>query len=140
MTMSAIRHLLPAAVLLALLGCRPSAARCAECGGTAVVAAIGEPNSILPPLVYETVGRDIGDLIFERLADLKAGGSPVDTEAFVPRLFAELGVGITSVAVSRPTLDDVFMRYTGSTIRDAETASAADRNREMARVVVKAGR
>ena len=61
-------------------------------------------------------------------------------EAFVPRLFAELGVGITSVAVSRPTLDDVFMRYTGSTIRDAETASAADRNRAMARVVVKAGR
>ena len=43
-------------------------------------------------------------------------------EAFVPRLFAELGVAITSVAVSRPTLDDVFMRHTGSTIRDAETA------------------
>ncbi len=41
-------------------------------------------------------------------------------EAFVPRLFAELGVAITSVKVSRPTLDDVFMRYTGSTIRDAE--------------------
>lgn len=61
-------------------------------------------------------------------------------EAFVPRLFAELGVGITSVAVSRPTLDDVFMRYTGSTIRDAETASAADRNRAIARVVVRAGR
>jgi ABC-2 type transport system ATP-binding protein len=61
-------------------------------------------------------------------------------EAFVPRLFAELGVGITSVAVSRPTLDDVFMRYTGSTIRDAETASAADRNRALARVMVKAGR
>ena len=46
-------------------------------------------------------------------------------EAFVPRLFAELGVAITSVAVSRPTLDDVFMRYTGSTIRDAETGGAA---------------
>ena len=43
-------------------------------------------------------------------------------EAFVPRLFAELGVGITSVTVSRPTLDDVFMRYTGSTIRDAEAS------------------
>ena len=41
---------------------------------------------MLPPLVYETVGRDIGDLIFERLADLKAGGSPVDTAAFTPRL------------------------------------------------------
>ncbi|MGD9701889.1 MAG: ATP-binding cassette domain-containing protein [Acidimicrobiia bacterium] len=61
-------------------------------------------------------------------------------EAFVPRLFADLSLGITSVTVSRPTMDDVFMRYTGSTIRDAETSSAADRNRAMARVVVKAGR
>jgi len=43
-------------------------------------------------------------------------------EAFVPRLFAELGVAITSVTVARPTLDDVFVRYTGSTIRDAEAS------------------
>ena len=48
-------------------------------------------------------------------------------EAFVPRLFAELGVGITSVSVSRPTLDDVFMRYTGSTIRDAEATPGRER-------------
>jgi ABC-2 type transport system ATP-binding protein len=41
-------------------------------------------------------------------------------EEFVPRLFAELGVPIKSVHVSRPSLDDVFMSYTGSTIRDAE--------------------
>ncbi|MFC6884401.1 MULTISPECIES: ATP-binding cassette domain-containing protein [Actinomadura] len=46
-------------------------------------------------------------------------------EAFVPRLFAELGVPIVSVSVSRPSLDDVFMSFTGSTIRDAE-ASASD--------------
>ncbi len=50
-------------------------------------------------------------------------------EAFVPRLFGELDVPITSVAVSRPTLDDVFMRYTGSTIRDAESDGAVNRNR-----------
>jgi ABC-2 type transport system ATP-binding protein len=48
-------------------------------------------------------------------------------EAFVPRLFADLGVGITSVAVSRPTLDDVFLRYTGSTIRDAEATPGRER-------------
>ena len=59
-------------------------------------------------------------------------------EAFVPRLFAELGVGITSVAVSRPTLDDVFMRYTGSTIRDAE--ATPDRQPNMMQVFSKAGR
>ncbi len=46
-------------------------------------------------------------------------------EAFVPRLFAELGVPIRGVSVARPSLDDVFMSYTGTTIRDAE-ASGAD--------------
>ncbi len=49
-------------------------------------------------------------------------------EQFVPRLFAELGVPITSVSITRPTLDDVFMAYTGRTIRDAE-ASAAEQLR-----------
>ena len=41
-------------------------------------------------------------------------------ERFVPRLFAELGIPIKSVRVARPSLDDVFMSYTGKTIRDAE--------------------
>ncbi|GAA4560103.1 daunorubicin resistance protein DrrA family ABC transporter ATP-binding protein [Planotetraspora kaengkrachanensis] len=45
----------------------------------------------------------------------------VDGESFVPRLFADLGLPIRSVSVSRPSLDDVFMSYTGSTIRDAES-------------------
>jgi ABC-2 type transport system ATP-binding protein len=49
-------------------------------------------------------------------------------EMFVPRLFAELDVPIRSVSVSRPSLDDVFMSYTGTTIRDAE-ATDAERNR-----------
>jgi ABC-2 type transport system ATP-binding protein len=48
-------------------------------------------------------------------------------ETFVPRLFAELGVPISSVSIARPTLDDVFMEYTGRTIRDAE-ASQSERN------------
>ncbi len=41
-------------------------------------------------------------------------------EEFVPRLFAELDVPILSVSVARPSLDDVFLSYTGRTIRDAE--------------------
>ncbi|HJZ36503.1 MAG TPA: ATP-binding cassette domain-containing protein [Solirubrobacterales bacterium] len=52
-----------------------------------------------------------------------------DGEAFVPRLFAELEVPIKSVSLSRPTLDDVFMNHTGSTIRDAEESSSKNRNR-----------
>jgi ABC-2 type transport system ATP-binding protein len=49
-------------------------------------------------------------------------------EQFVPRLFAELTASIRSVSVHRPTLDDVFMSYTGRTIRDSE-ATASDKNR-----------
>jgi ABC-2 type transport system ATP-binding protein len=45
-----------------------------------------------------------------------------DGERFVPRLFAELGVAIRSVSVSSPSLDDVFLAHTGSTIVDAESA------------------
>ena len=56
-------------------------------------------------------------------------------EEFVPRLFAELGVPIRSVSVSRPTLDDVFMSYTGTTIRDAEESQAKQANRMFMQVV-----
>jgi ABC-2 type transport system ATP-binding protein len=52
-------------------------------------------------------------------------------EAFVPRLFAEFAMPIRSVSVSRPTLDDVFMSYTGTTIRDAEEDQSKHRNRVM---------
>ncbi len=56
-------------------------------------------------------------------------------EQFVPRLFAELGLPIRSVSVSRPSLDDVFLLHTGSTIRDAEEHPAVNRQRMMARVM-----
>jgi ABC-2 type transport system ATP-binding protein len=56
-------------------------------------------------------------------------------EEFVPRLFAELGVPIKAVNVARPTLDDVFMSHTGSTIRDAEEDSSKLRNRVMAQMM-----
>jgi ABC-2 type transport system ATP-binding protein len=54
-------------------------------------------------------------------------------EAFVPRLFAELGLPIRSVSVARPSLDDVFMSYTGTTIRDAESSGAGEWMRMVAR-------
>ncbi|MBW8482782.1 ATP-binding cassette domain-containing protein [Actinomadura parmotrematis] len=53
-------------------------------------------------------------------------------EAFVPRLFADLGVPITAVSVARPSLDDVFFTYTGSTIRDAEGAGKGTDRMRMA--------
>ena len=56
-------------------------------------------------------------------------------EQFVPRLFAELGQPISSVSVARPSLDDVFMSYTGTTIRDAEAAFGSDQRRNLARMM-----
>ena len=73
-------------LLVVLAGCA-GRERCVRCD-TVVIAAIGEPGTVLPPLVQETVGRDIGDQIFERLADLAPGGAPVDTGAYRPVLAA----------------------------------------------------
>jgi ABC-2 type transport system ATP-binding protein len=61
-------------------------------------------------------------------------------EAFVPRLFAEFEMPIRSVSVSRPTLDDVFMSYTGTTIRDAEEDQSKHRNRVMMQMMTGARR
>jgi ABC-2 type transport system ATP-binding protein len=60
-------------------------------------------------------------------------------EQFVPRLFEEWDPAhppIRSVSVARPSLDDVFMSYTGTTIRDAE-AGSTDMMRNMARMMAR---
>jgi peptide/nickel transport system substrate-binding protein len=73
--------------LPAVHGCGPADRDCARCG-TVVIAATGEPESLVPPLVYETVGRDISDLVYERLADLAPGAPPIDTASYRPGLAA----------------------------------------------------
>jgi ABC-2 type transport system ATP-binding protein len=64
-------------------------------------------------------------------------------EQFVPRLFAEWDPAhppIRQVSVARPTLDDVFMSYTGTSIRDAEEDQSKMRNRVMMQVMTGGGR
>jgi peptide/nickel transport system substrate-binding protein len=75
-----------AVVLLPLLiGCQEHKAGCPDCG-TVVVAAVSEPTSLVPPLVSETVGRDISDQVYERLANLAPGAAPIDLTAYRPGL------------------------------------------------------
>jgi ABC-2 type transport system ATP-binding protein len=45
-------------------------------------------------------------------------------DLFIPTLFANLTVPILAVSLAQPTLDDVFMSYTGRTIRDSEASNA----------------
>ncbi len=73
------------ALLVLAAGCRRDRENCPTCG-TVVIAAIGEPATVLPPLVEESVGRDIGDQIFERLAVLEPGEASIDTTAYRPAL------------------------------------------------------
>jgi len=54
--------------------------------------------------------------------------SVAGAEQFVPRLFAEFAIPIQQVSLARPSLDDVFLNYTGTTISDVE-ASAGERLR-----------
>lgn len=79
--------LLSASLAVAAVGCDRSEPPCLRCD-TLVVAALGEPTHLLPPFVWQGVGRDIADLLFERLAILDPGRSPLDSTAYAPGLAA----------------------------------------------------
>jgi len=80
-----IALLLVASAIGTLAGCERDRTRCEECG-TVRIAAVREPASIFPPLVFESVGRDIGDRVYERLAIFQPGGATIDPTAFRPAL------------------------------------------------------
>jgi len=71
----------------------------------------------------DLLGRDFG--LEAAVHDGAVTVSVPDGAAFVPRLFRELAVSISTVSVTRPSLDDVFMAYTGTTIADAEGKAGA---------------
>ena len=74
-----------ASTTIVLAACGRGESPCRECG-TVRVAAVREPASILPPMVFETVGRDISDRVYERLANFQAGGATIDPTAYRPAL------------------------------------------------------
>lgn len=74
------------AAALGLTGCgREAPTACPECA-TVRIAAVREPATLLPPLVQETVGRDISDRVYQRLATMAPGGSTIDGTSFMPDL------------------------------------------------------
>lgn len=111
------------------------------------IVAIDDPETLKGSVGVDTVriNTEDDDRAIARLAELfeieaKMSEGAVtfgvaSGEQFVPRLFAELGVAIQSVNVSRPTLDDVFMKYTGSSMRDVEQFDAKAQNRVVMQVM-----
>jgi peptide/nickel transport system substrate-binding protein len=80
-----VRLVLASASAFTAAGCGRETPACMRCG-TVVVAATGDPTHLLPPLAIETVARDIGDQVYERLADLAPGAAPIDSAAYRPAL------------------------------------------------------
>ena len=64
-----------------LASCGERRKDCPECS-TVVVAATGEPSTLIPPLVSETVARDVSDQIYDELLAHRSpwGASPVDQQ------------------------------------------------------------
>jgi peptide/nickel transport system substrate-binding protein len=60
---------------------------CPRCE-TLVIATSTEPDALFPPLIGDAVGRDVSDLVFERLAQLRPGASPIDSAGYRPALAA----------------------------------------------------
>ncbi len=99
------------------MACGPAEKDCARCN-TLVVAATGIPDAILPPLVQGSLGRDISDLIFERLASLPAHAPPVDSSAYRPGL-----------ATRWERVDSLTLRFhlrPGATWHDGRPVTAQD--------------
>ena len=103
--------------LVLLAACSDRGRPCERCG-TVVVAATGDPSHLLPPLAIETVARDIGDQVYERLADLAPGAAPIDSTAYRPGL-----------AASWERVDSLALRFhlrPGARWQDGTPVSAED--------------
>ena len=55
-------------------------------GGTLVISTGGDPNSLLPPLVASTTGRQVTDLVYDRLASLGDSLNTLGDGGFIPQL------------------------------------------------------
>ncbi len=98
------------------------------------IGALGTPSALKASVGSDRVRLGTTDddaaeaLVRERLGveTTREGGALVvrapDGEQFVPRLF-ELGLTVRSVSVSRPSLDDVFLAYTGARMADRQAAA-----------------
>jgi len=57
-----------------------------ENGGTLVISVGGDPETLFPPLASTTTGQIVGDLVYDRLAEIGDSLSTVGDQGFQPRL------------------------------------------------------
>src|SRR6476646_9606135 len=75
------------AVLVFALGCTArDTSPGAGGGGTLVISTGGDPNSLLPPLVESTQGRQVSDLVYDRLAVIGDSLNTLGDGGCIPQL------------------------------------------------------
>ena len=109
------------------------------------IVALGTPTELKAKIGGDVITLQVSDVpaaareVAQRfgIAPLSANGSlrieVPDGASFLPRLVRELPMRIDSVSLSRPSLDDVFLKLTGHAIR-TEGASDKDMMRNMGRM------
>jgi len=83
----AMPRLAPFAIAVVLAaGCRPADACRGDVCGTLVVAALGEPATLLPPVTDQQLARDVHDQLFLKLADVGMSANTIGDADFEPQL------------------------------------------------------
>src|SRR6266516_534770 len=75
-------------LLGSLIGCTARGGCSGDYCGTLVIAAAGEPDILLPPIIQLATARDVSDQLFLKLADVGMSANTIGDDAFVPQLAA----------------------------------------------------
>lgn len=118
----AVLACLPAAIALA--ACRgdaaPDAATATDArGGTVVVSTPAEPDNLAPPITTSQFGKQVEDLVFERLADLGPTLNTVGDAGFEPRLARSWTWSADSLSIAF-TLDPAARWHDGRPVRASD--------------------
>lgn len=116
-------------VALSSTGCGPGGddapattrATAAATGGTVVIATPTEPDHVIPPVVSSVLGRQIDDLLFERLADIGPALNTVGDAGFTPRLATRWTWSADSLSIAF-SLDPAARWHDGRPVRAADVA------------------
>src|SRR5438046_6196074 len=71
-----------------LIGCTARGGCSGDYCGTLVIAAAGEPDILLPPIIQLATARDVSDQLFLKLADVGMSANTIGDDDFVPQLAA----------------------------------------------------
>lgn len=92
-----------------------------ENGGTLVIAVGGDPETLFPPLASTTTAQVVGDLVYDRLAEIGDSLSTVGDQGFQPRLAKTWDWAPDSLSIAFH-LDPAAKWHDGAPVRAGDVA------------------